>query len=85
MQDAEFPSVHSNIRSIVHILLYTITMITNKEDNTMKTLTIDRPRTAPRYPNAADTRYHLRKLLDGLLVAATCAGAFTVLAFLLLL
>ena len=51
----------------------------------MKTMTIARPRTAPRYPNAADARYHLRKFLDGVLVVATCAGAFTALAFLLLL
>lgn len=39
----------------------------------------------PRYPNAADRRYYMRKLLDGLLVVATSIGGFVALTFLLLL
>lgn len=37
------------------------------------------------YPNAADRRYFLQKLLDGLLATATVVGALTALVFLLLL
>ena len=37
------------------------------------------------YPNAADRRYYLRKLLDGVLALATVVGALTALVFLLLL
>lgn len=55
----------------------------------MKTATIRRSGSircsVPRYPNAADRRYYLRKLLDGVLVLATGTGAFIALAFLLLL
>lgn len=55
----------------------------------MKTATIRRsaplPRSAPRYPNAADRRYYLRKLVDGLLALATGVGAFVTIVFLLLL
>ncbi|MBQ7344742.1 MAG: hypothetical protein IJW45_01595 [Oscillospiraceae bacterium] len=54
----------------------------------MKTVTIRHtniPCKVPRYPNAADRRYHLRKLVDGLLVFATATGAFVALTFLLLL
>lgn len=40
---------------------------------------------APAYPNAADRRYYLRRLLDGLLAVATAVGAVTVLIFLMLL
>lgn len=59
-----------------------------KEENIMKTATIRRaniPCKVPRYPNAADHRYYLRKLVDGLLVFATATGAFVALTFLLLL
>lgn len=37
------------------------------------------------YPNAADRRYYLQKLLDGALALATVAGGLTALVFLLLL
>lgn len=37
------------------------------------------------YPNAADRRYFLQKLLDGVLALATAVGALTALVFLLLL
>lgn len=39
----------------------------------------------PRYPNAADRRYYLGKLLDAALATATCIGALITLVFLLLL
>lgn len=39
----------------------------------------------PAYPNAADRRYYLHKLLDGLLALATVVGTLTALIFLLLL
>ncbi len=55
----------------------------------MKTQTIRRtsalPRSTPRYPNAADRRYYLHKLVDGLLALATGVGAFVTIVFLLLL
>lgn len=50
----------------------------------MKTAMIVRT-AVPRYPNAADRRYYMRKLLDGVLALATGVGAFVTLAFLLLL
>jgi len=40
---------------------------------------------APRYPNAADRRYYLEKLLDGALATVTGIGAFVALVFLILL
>lgn len=39
----------------------------------------------PRYPNIADRRYYLNKLLDVVLATATGIGAFITLVFLLLL
>lgn len=39
----------------------------------------------PAYPNAADRRYYLNKLLDGVLATATIVGGLTALVFLLLL
>ena len=38
-----------------------------------------------RYPNAADRRDLQRKLIDGLLTAATAVGGFTALVFLMFL
>lgn len=49
----------------------------------MKTTAIHH--TVPRYPNAADRRYYLHKLLDGALAVATGVGAFVTLVFLILL
>ena len=37
------------------------------------------------YPNAAERRYYIRRLLDGVLAAATVVGGLTALVFLLLL
>jgi hypothetical protein len=37
------------------------------------------------FPNAADRRYILQKLLDGVLTLATVVGGLTALVFLLLL
>lgn len=37
------------------------------------------------YPNAADRRYYLQKLLDGVLTLAAVVGGLTALVFLLLL
>ena len=37
------------------------------------------------YPNAADRRYFLQKLLDGVLAAATVVGGLTALVFLIFL
>lgn len=55
----------------------------------MKTATMKRcshtNRHIPRYPNAADRRYYLQKLVDGLLGIATAVGAFITLIFFLLL
>ena len=55
----------------------------------MKTATMKRyshaGRHVPRYPNAADRRYYLQKLVDGLLGIATAVGAFVTLIFCLLL
>lgn len=42
-------------------------------------------RSVPRYPNAADRRYYLHRLLDALLGLATAVGAFVTLIFFLLL
>lgn len=50
----------------------------------MKTMTI-RTDYRPAYPNAADRRYYLRRLLDGLLAAATSVGAVATILFLLML
>lgn len=35
------------------------------------------------YPNAAEPNYFLNKIVDGLLAAATTAGTFTILFFLI--
>ena len=35
-----------------------------------------------KFPNAADSRYYLDRLTDGLLTAATICGTVTILAFL---
>lgn len=51
----------------------------------MKTALIRNNVSVPRYPAAADRRYYLNKLLDGLLVVATSVGAFVAFAFLVLL
>lgn len=54
----------------------------------MKTATMKRYTSTsrvPRYPNAADRRYYLHKLLDGILGIATAVGAFVTLIFFLLL
>lgn len=50
----------------------------------MKTITV-RTTYRPIYPNAASRQYHLRRLLDGLLAAATSAGAVATVLFLLML
>lgn len=50
----------------------------------MKTMTI-RQNFRPTYPNAADRRYHLRKLLDGLLTVAMSVGTVAAILFLLML
>jgi hypothetical protein len=59
----------------------------NREEHIMKAATIHRSvKSISRpYPNAADRRYYIRKLVDGLLAAATVVGGLTALAFLLLL
>ncbi len=51
----------------------------------MKTATIRRITSVPRYPCAADRRYYMRKLLDGLLAAATGVGTFVTILFFLFL
>lgn len=53
----------------------------------MKTIAVQNKRKAIRltYPNAADRRYYLNKLLDGVLALATVVGGLTALVFLLLL
>jgi hypothetical protein len=58
-----------------------------KEDYTMKAATIRtsrRPVSRP-YPNAADRRYFLQRLLDGVLTLATVVGGLTALIFLIFL
>ena len=52
----------------------------------MKTIAIANKRKTvkPAYPNAADRRYYLHKLLDGVLSMATIVGGLTALIFLLL-
>ena len=37
----------------------------------------------PPYPNAAEPRYYVNKLLDGLLSVATCMGCLTIFFFLI--
>lgn len=53
----------------------------------MKAVTIHSNTTSVRhtYPNAADRRYLLQKLLDGVLTAATILGGMTAVVFLILL
>lgn len=52
----------------------------------MKTIAMNsRKPKCPAYPNAADRRYYLHKLLDGVLALATVVGGLTALVFLLLL
>lgn len=53
----------------------------------MKTIAVQSKRKTvrPAYPNAADRRYYLGKLLDGVLALATVVGGITALVFLLLL
>ena len=41
--------------------------------------------TPPRYPNAADRRYYLDKILNGILAVVTGLGGFVTLVFLILL
>lgn len=50
----------------------------------MKTATATRT-VRPAYPNAADRRYYLRKLVDVLLGIAILAGVISALVFLFLL
>lgn len=50
----------------------------------MKTMTIHQ-NYRPAYPNAADRRYYLRRLVDGLLGLATTIGGVAVILFFLLL
>ena len=50
----------------------------------MKTMTMNR-NYRPAYPNAADRRYYLRKLLDALLTAAMSVGTVAAILFLLML
>ena len=49
----------------------------------MQVATRNAKRTAPAYPNAADHRYFLEKLVDGLLSAAICVGVVTIMFFLI--
>jgi hypothetical protein len=58
-----------------------------KEETIMKTIAVQNKRKTvrPAYPNAADRRYYLGKLLDGVLALATVVGGITALVFLLLL
>lgn len=54
----------------------------------MKKTTVSRSRGHVRpapYPNAAEPRYFLNKLIDGALALATGAGTFTILFFLMTL
>lgn len=52
----------------------------------MKTIAMNTRKPLRRtYPNAADRRYYLHKLLDGVLALATVVGGLTALVFLLLL
>ena len=53
----------------------------------MKAATLRRQRRSVSrpYPNAADRRYYLQKLLDGVLTLATVVGGLTAIIFLLLL
>ena len=51
----------------------------------MKTNAVCHPMKAPAYPNAADRRDYLRKLLDGALAVAIAVGTVTALIFLFLL
>ena len=53
----------------------------------MKAATIYHPvkTVSQSYPNAADRRYYLQKLLDSVLAVATVVGSLTALVFLLLL
>lgn len=53
----------------------------------MKTIAVQNKHKSvrPAYPNAADRRYYLQKLLDGVLALATVVGGLTALVFLLLL
>lgn len=53
----------------------------------MKAATLRRHHRSVRhpYPNAADRRYYLQKLLDGVLTLAAVVGGLTALVFLLLL
>lgn len=69
-------------KSVLLYLSYGIlnTQRKNKEEPIMKTTTVSRPV----YPNAADRRYYLRKLLDLLLMAATSIGTVAIILFFLL-
>lgn len=51
----------------------------------MKTITQNRQNKVryPAYPNAADRRYFLHKLLDGALAVVTTVGAVVAMVFLL--
>jgi hypothetical protein len=53
-----------------------------EEDTIMKTVAVRRP--IPRYPNAADHRYYLRKLVDGALSVAVGLGATVAFLYLYL-
>lgn len=55
-----------------------------EEDTIMKTATASRT-VRPAYPNAADRRYYLRKLLDAALGLAILVGAISALVFLFLM
>jgi hypothetical protein len=53
----------------------------------MKAATIHRTRKSIShpYPNAAERRYYLQKLLDGVLALATVVGGLTAMVFLIFL
>jgi hypothetical protein len=69
--------------------LYVILWLQNKtkEVTIMKAATIHRTRKSIShpYPNAAERRYYLQKLLDGVLALAIVVGGLTAMVFLIFL
>lgn len=82
-----FPNVHNYlVRVIGHFVLYPNINKDIQEEFNMKTAvcqTIRSRQHALPFPNAADRRYFLHKLLDALLMVAIGVGIGTCLLFLL--
>ena len=74
--------------SIISPFYWTYVMLSSKQIKLKEDANMNRNRRkppVPRYPNAADRRYYMEKILNGLLAIVTGIGAFVTLVFFMLL